>query len=96
MKYFSKGPIEQLGDTASGNGFAPHRQQAMVWSNDVPDCWRLYASPGLKAKSGIYSRVPLYRILICHDTTPDPAIEDAESESDIGITTGTLYLALTV
>ena len=37
----------QCVNTVSDNGLVPTRRQVIVWSNDDPVHWRIYASPGI-------------------------------------------------
>ena len=41
LKFVPKGPIDSIG---SGDGLAPSRQQAIIWTNDDPVRWRIYAA----------------------------------------------------
>ena len=34
----------QYSSIGSDNGFPPNRRKAIIWTNDVLGCWRIYAS----------------------------------------------------
>ena len=36
----------QKASIGSGNGLAPNRRQAIIWTSDDPVQWRFYATPG--------------------------------------------------
>ena len=39
-------PNQQQANTGSDNGLAPVRRQAIIWTNDGKDYWRIHASLG--------------------------------------------------
>ena len=43
-KFFSQDPINKYSNTGSGNGLAPDRREAIIWTNDNLVYWRTYAS----------------------------------------------------
>ena len=40
---FQEAPWQQV-STGSGNGLAPNRRQAIIWTNDDTVHWRIYAA----------------------------------------------------
>ena len=44
LKYAPSSPNWQKAIIDSGNGLAPNRRQAIIWINDDPAHWRIYAA----------------------------------------------------
>ena len=49
----SLGSNWQYGSIGSDNGLAPNRRQAIIWTNDGPGYWRLYASLDLNELNAV-------------------------------------------
>ena len=47
LKFVPKVPIIIYNSTGLDNGWAPNRQQAIIWTNDDPGDWHIYVSLGL-------------------------------------------------
>ena len=47
LKHVPRNPIDNKpGSIGSGNGLAPNRRQAIIWTDDDPVHWRIYAALG--------------------------------------------------
>ena len=47
LKFVPKGPIDKQVNIGSGNGLAPDRRQAIIWTNVDQVHWRTYAALGV-------------------------------------------------
>ena len=46
LKFVPNGPIDKNPEPDLDNGFVPNRQQAIIWTNVDPICWRMDAALG--------------------------------------------------
>ena len=61
MKFVLKGPKWERVIIDSGNGLAPMKPHAIIWTNEDPVSWRIYTSTGLKEL--IHQKVCMERFL---------------------------------
>ena len=54
--------ISQQTSIGSGNGLAPNRRQAIIWTNDDPVHWRIYAALGEDGLNSLSCKLHLNQI----------------------------------
>ena len=59
LKFVPKGPIDNKVSIGSGNGLAPNRRQAIIWTNADPVQRRIYAALGGDELIVIYKWDPI-------------------------------------